>query len=119
MKNIFKRADIIVFSVLVLALIFALLIITVSKDFGSYVLVSVDGQTVEQFPLNKDGEYIVNGGTNTVVVKDSKVWVTDASCPDKLCEKMGAVQYSGQSIICLPNKLTVEITGSEDLDFII
>jgi hypothetical protein len=27
----------------------------------------------------------------------------------------GAIQYAGESIICLPNKVVVEITGEDEL----
>ena len=39
-------------------------------------------------------------------------FLKDTSCPDHLCEKMGRISSSGQSIICLPNRVVVEITGA-------
>lgn len=119
MKLFFKKADIIIFSVLLLVLVFSVLLLIVNRSFGSYVVVTVDGVQTNRFLLNKDGVYPVNGGTNTVVIENGTARVENADCPDKLCEHFGKIRYSGQSIICLPNKLAVSISGTEDLDFII
>ena len=41
--------------------------------------------------------------------KDGSVTVQDADCPDKICEKHRAINRTGETIICLPHKLVVEI----------
>ncbi len=35
----------------------------------------------------------------------------ESSCPDKTCIKQGRIDRPGEIIVCLPNKVTVEITG--------
>jgi hypothetical protein len=51
--------------------------------------------------------------------------VEEASCPDGLCKSMGRISMSGQSIICLPNKVVIEIldksreTPSSEIDVIV
>ena len=37
----------------------------------------------------------------------------DAECPDKLCMRQGAISRDGQTIVCLPHKLVVEVIGGE------
>ena len=39
--------------------------------------------------------------------------LTEANCPDLLCVRQGKIRYTGQSIICLPNRLTVTVEGGE------
>ena len=46
------------------------------------------------------------------MVKDGKVSVTEADCPDKVCVNTGEISKSGDTIVCLPHKLVVEIEGS-------
>lgn len=78
------------------------------------VSIYVDGEIYKTLPLEKDCEIIVksNFGTNKVVIKGKKVFVTDATCPDKLCEKH-AIEKSGRSIVCLPNRVSVVIEGEK------
>ena len=40
----------------------------------------------------------------------------EADCPDRLCMRRGAIRYAGDSIICLPNKVVVEISGEDALN---
>ena len=53
----------------------------------------------------------------TVHISGGKVWVTDADCPDKTCVRTGVITRAGQSIVCLPNKVTVTISGESDLQW--
>ena len=56
-----------------------------------------------------------NGGTNTVEIRDGKVAVTHASCPDHICMAMGWCD-SGMPIACLPNGLILTFTEDPGLD---
>ena len=42
--------------------------------------------------------------------------MVEASCPDKLCVNQKAVSKNNESIICLPNKVIVEVDSSENSD---
>ena len=76
---------------------------------GSEVRVMVEGKEIGVYSLSKDGEYSLNGGTNTLIIKDGKAYMTDADCPDKLCVRQGKISRNGETITCLPNKLTVTV----------
>ena len=106
-----KRFDIIL---LCAALALSTAIFAVSylllADSGNVAVVSVDGEEYARLPLDKDTELTVNTdrGYNTVTVKDGKVFVSEASCPDKVCVKTGHADEL-RSIVCLPNRLTVTV----------
>lgn len=98
--------------VLVIAILFA--VITLTKEDGAYVVVKVDGIEVAKYDLDKDGEYELNGGTNILRIEDGKAYLIEANCPDHLCVKQGKVDKTGETITCLPNKLTVTVYGAAD-----
>ena len=56
-------------------------------------------------------------GSNTLVIEDGAVSVTQADCPDKVCVAQGAIRYNGETIVCLPNRVVVEVTGAEEPSF--
>lgn len=80
---------------------------------GAYVVVRVDGRETARYSLTRDGEYPLNGGTNVLRIQDGKAWLVSADCPDLLCVKQGKICYEGQTITCLPNRLTVTVCGGE------
>ena len=80
------------------------------------VVVKVDGTTVYSESLDKDAEYKAegyDGGYNTIVIKDKKVSVREADCPDKVCMNSGEIEKSGDTIVCMPHRVVVEIEGGE------
>ena len=46
--------------------------------------------------------------------KDGTADITEADCPDKLCVHQRAISKTKETIVCLPNKVVVEVTGSEE-----
>lgn len=87
---------------------------------GSSVVVEVDGKTVASYPLDTDGVFVLNGGTNTLEIKDGRARISDADCPNMQCVRQGWISRGGQSIVCLPNKLIVTVTSSDrSVDYIL
>lgn len=105
------KADIIVISVILLGALLFLLFSLLGKKPGTLVVVEVSGIAVGEYSLSEDGIYILNGGTNTLVIENGEAYLSDANCPDHVCVKTGKIKYVGQTIICLPNRLSVTIKG--------
>jgi hypothetical protein len=102
---------------LVIAIIFA--VTTLTKEDGAYVVVKVDGEEVGKYSLSEDGVYELNGGTNILRIENGAAYLTDANCPDHLCVKQGKIDETGETITCLPNKLTVTVYGNDgDVDLV-
>ena len=102
-----------------IVLVLALVVVGISAFFairmlradGSTVRVQVNGETVGEYFLSEDGEYSLNGGTNILVIKDGYAYIKTASCPDHLCVRSGKMSRAGEQIVCLPNRLSVEVLG--------
>ena len=109
-----RRIDIIVVASLLLLSLLALLFITLTRKEGAAVEITVNGDVVAPYSLFKNGEYELNGGTNTLVIENGVAYMDYSSCPDHVCERKGKIRYAGQTIVCLPNKLTVTIIGETD-----
>ena len=87
-----------------------------SSEFGTADIL-VDGNVVKQLALKNDTEFDVSGyqgGTNHIVIQDNAVYMSDADCPDKLCVHTGTIHKTGETIVCLPHRVVVEITGTTD-----
>ena len=112
--------DVIVVASFLLLAVAVLGVVELIKTDGAYAEAVVDGEVVGKYPLSLDGVYSLNGGTNTITVKDGVAYMSFSDCPDHTCEIAGKVRHVGQTIVCLPNHLTVTIIGeSEDsVDFV-
>jgi hypothetical protein len=108
-----KKADVILAIILMIAGIASTLYLVSGGVIGETVIVSVNGQNYGTYDLTQNQilDVAKNGHINKVEIKDGKVTMIDADCPDKLCIKQGSIDKTNQSIVCLPNKVVVELDG--------
>lgn len=88
-----------------------------------YVSIQVNGKEIKRVIFDKSiiGKTIpvqTEFGYNLVEIGDERVRVIEADCPDKLDVKQGYISQPNQLIVCLPNRLVVEIIGTEQTDII-
>lgn len=83
-----------------------------SESGNEVVQVTVDGKTYGTYNLSENQIVDING-TNTLTIEDGLADMTEADCPDKLCVHQKSISKDGESIICLPNKVVVEVHSSE------
>lgn len=128
----FKKKDLIIY-----VGAFALIVISVSvwflmhRDPGRNVRVSVDGEVLfgcsldsprtEVRSVKDDGtiEHRIsltgyNGGQLTMAISEGKAYMLESDCPDKICVKHRPISRAGECIICLPNRVLIEITGDDN-----
>ena len=87
---------------------------------ATMVEVRSEGELLYLLPLSVDREVevVCGDGVNVVTVKDGKVAVTQANCPDGYCMKRGFCS-SGVQIVCLPNHLVLSFVGEQEVDAVI
>ena len=78
---------------------------------GSVAVISVKGQEVARIDLSQVEEpYSIQAGEhNSVRIEPGCVYMEQADCPDQLCVKTGKISKMGVPIVCLPNKVVVQI----------
>ena len=110
-----RRHDILFIAVLLFLCAAAALGLYVFREDGDTVTVSIDGQLYAEYPLTEDRvvELISDGGFNRLVIEDGYAYVEEASCPDGICSSHRPISHNGESIICLPNKVVIEIHRRE------
>lgn len=94
---------------------------------NKYISIQVNGKEFKKIIYDKnmigktipiESEY----GYNLIEIGDEKVRVIEASCPDKIDIKQGYISNIGETIVCLPNRLVIEIKGGDknsEIDIII
>ena len=57
-----------------------------------------------------------NGYTLHIVLTETEVWVESSDCPTQDCVHTGHISRSGQSIVCLPARVIVQLVGGSGGD---
>ena len=112
-----KKDFLFVFAVLMLSAA-AFLITKPHFNNADTVRITIDGKLFCEKPLSVDCEIDING-TNTAVIKNGSVYMKSADCPDKLCIHQGKVHDSSKKIICLPNRVIIEVVKKSEIDTVV
>ena len=83
-----------------------------------YISIMVNGEEIKKIDFSKNmigKTYAIETeyGRNVIEIGDESVWVIEADCPDKLDIKQGVIDKPGQVLVCLPNRLIIEIKTKE------
>jgi len=81
---------------------------------ASFAQITSNGKVIKTVSLDMDQEFTVDD-KNTVTVRDGKIAVTWAQCPDQYCVHQG-FQNGGRDIVCLPNRLVITFLGEQGID---
>lgn len=118
----FRRGDCIVIALVVL-LAFAVAIAYLPEESSAQnaaVQVYQDSVLVRELPLNADAAFKVEGEyVNSIVIRDGRACIESSDCPGGDCVHSGWISQSGRSIVCLPNRVEIRISGLSDVDFVV
>ena len=108
-----RKADIILAAVLIvvgLALSYAFF---TGGETGQTVYITADGEEYAYYPLSEDRTVTIerSGHINKITIKNGTVSMSFSDCQGQDCVHQGAISQTGESIICLPNKVVLEISG--------
>ena len=81
---------------------------------GEKVLITADGRDYGIYSLaeNQTIDVTLDGHTNHITIKDGIVSMTYSTCKNQVCVNTGAISQTKDAIVCLPNKIVVEIVRS-------
>jgi len=84
-------------------------------------LIYQNNKLLEQVELDKDKSITLFDGRIQIEVKAGKIKIIKSDCPQHICVNMGWIRYSGQTIVCAPNKVVIEVksTGSPLIDAVV
>lgn len=131
-----RRADLILISVCLLTAVLLSVYFILHREPGSTVVLSCDGVELAAISLPESGTtyYLVRRtkqgasvekhegypelptteGFNLFVITDGSVKMEAADCKDQICVHHRPITSVGESVICLPHRLAVEITDGAD-----
>ncbi len=83
------------------------------------VVIKQYGKEIKRLDIHVDTKYKVEHEKeyNNVVIENQKVWIESANCSEQLCVHHNPISNVGESIICLPHQLSIEIVGEEEAKY--
>ncbi len=120
--TVFRRGDwVAIVAVLVLAVAVWLLCMPRAQA-GQDAVVQIyrEGSLIQELPLHSTQEVKIQGSyLNIISIEDGQVCISYSECPGEDCVHSGYIRQPGRSLVCLPNRVEVRISGSGDVDFVV
>ena len=111
-----KKTDIILAVIAIIAAAGIWLFYSAGAEKGLTAVVTVDGEVRAEMPLTENGNVTIETewGYNIVHTENGQAFVTEADCRDQICVDHKKIEKTGETIVCLPHKMVVEIIGGEE-----
>ncbi|MBR4878866.1 MAG: NusG domain II-containing protein [Clostridia bacterium] len=116
-----KKADILIIAMAVVMAV-AVLAFFAQGESGRVAVILRDGVEIDRINLDKaeKSEITVEGDyTNTILCENGSIGVIHSDCPGGVCVQSGMIKDAGKSIVCLPNRMEIRITGASDIDVMV
>lgn len=126
-----KRGDLILIGIVIIAALAFIVPKWLLPDASEnthniYAEITVDGKLFKQVPLTEEEQIIevkTDHGINILKVHDYGIEMYEADCSDKVCLSFGFVTRQGDTIVCLPHRVLVELksdtAGESDTDAVV
>ena len=105
----------VVSTVIILAIVIAIFIMTGSGSRTRTLRIWQDGELIEEVRLtDADSERVVEiDGKyhNKIMIGGGEAGFIDSDCPNHDCVNKGMISKVGQSAVCLPNHVVLEVVG--------
>ena len=115
--RIFCKKDLAVILLVVLAAaVSGLAVSYCQKSEGDTIRITIDGVLYGEYSLAQNQTVTMEEvlGYNRLVIENGSAYMAEADCPDKYCVDHKPICRGGETIICLPHRLVVEVTGTRD-----
>jgi Uncharacterized protein conserved in bacteria len=114
--NMFQKRDFLLITTIILIIVIsAQMILPVWRHAGEVIHITIDGKLYGEYNLSQNQTITINDtlGYNRVIIQSGSAYMDEADCPDKYCIAYKPIQNNGQTIICLPHKLVIEVMGEQ------
>ncbi|MFA7398966.1 MAG: NusG domain II-containing protein [Sideroxydans sp.] len=83
-------------------------------ELADRAIIRSGGKIFKEVPLSRDLQIKVPGplGISIITIEKRKARITSDPSPRQYCVREGWLQQAGEIAICLPNEVSVELTGS-------
>lgn len=115
MNDMIKKADILLGIFLVLLCGSSLFLLHLADGSGTLVTVTAGGAPYGTYDLAKDQTIEIDQEDkdhhNIIRIEKGAVFMTESNCANQLCVQQGKIRRTNQTIVCLPHKVVVTISG--------
>lgn len=106
-NSLFKKGDKLVIAFAIVLIVVSFSVFFLPRNNGERIVIKQNNKIVYNESLKTDKKIQLHN--NTIIIKDGFVYMESAKCKNQLCVHHTKISKKGESIICLPNKVAIQI----------
>ena len=91
-----------------------------NRDETSWAVIRSGGQIIAEIDLSQSDQKVIQIegplGISQAKIEGNSIRMLSSPCPDKICIQQGKIRENGQSIVCVPNKVSISIESKGGID---
>lgn len=113
-KKSYRNDILLILFFLIIALV-ALAFMKLHGKTGAEIRVSVNNREYGVYSLDKNQKITIgeDDWENILEIKNGSANMIKADCPDKVCVNHAPISKKGETIVCLPHKVVVEVVDRD------
>lgn len=117
-RHLIKKSDFIIIGILLCVMVICFTLLRQSKN-GAFAEIYLDNVLIKKISLKNDTIFNLYNINNEypnmeICVKDGGIMITHSDCHDKICVHTGKINKKYQTIVCVPNKLVIQIVDNQN-----
>lgn len=100
------------FSVIAVFLVPLILLHKNNNSIGNEALIYQNGKIIREISLHKNE--VISIDKMQIEAKNGEIRIKSSNCPKEMCKHMGRISSAGQAVVCVPNKIAIEIKGKTE-----
>lgn len=121
-RQFMKKTDLVLLAVVLLAAAIwaGLRWYSAGQGERNIAVITVDGAEYLRLDLAREEDQVISlrediGVPVSFEICGHRIRFIEVDCPDHICENTGFISLEGQSAVCMPNRTSVWIAGSEEV----
>ena len=87
-------------------------------DLNRMVQMYQNSCLIREVPLETDAVLEIGGDYhNIITIQNGRASISESDCPGEDCVHSGWIDSASRSIVCLPNRVEIRISGESTVDF--
>lgn len=112
-KKPFGILDLIIIAILIIAIVLCC-IFALPTEQGKSVIIYKSGKEIGRYSLTNDRNVELLDGKMLISIENKTCFVKYSDCKNQICVKSKSISKSGERIVCLPNAVSIVVTGEND-----
>lgn len=113
------KNTILIGGIIVIISLVAIVLLQLNQKDGKEVVVYINGEETARYELALNQSIQLEPHdleSNRLVIQNGECFIESSNCNNQICVETGKISKTGERIVCLPHRLSIQIEGGKEVE---